>query len=409
VANPETLQPFRLKGQAPVYMVGLGHGAIHWFAMTVMVLLPYIRQDMSLTGVQVGALVSIFHLVSALTNVVSGPAIDITGRRALFQIIAVAIGGAGLLVFGFTANYVIMAAMMALMGVANNIWHPAGISFLSRLYPNNRGYVLSIHASGANLGDAVAPFVAGLLLVWFSWQETAVISSLPVFLVGLLLIIIVLPRDKVTQDGPKKGVGAADYVTGLKIMIKDKAVVGLCLMAAFRTSAQVGLYTFIPIYLVEVMKTSSVFMGTNMTAMQLTGVFASVIAGTASDKVGVRPIVMMGLTASTLIIAGLTFVSDELIYITCIAVLGFCLYAIRPVVHSWLMALVPDNMAGSATSLMFGIQSIFGAATPLIGGAIMDIYGIIYVFYFIAGMILVSNLIVFMLPKVDPGQQAAKP
>jgi MFS family permease len=401
----ETLQPFRLKGQGPVYMVGLGHGAIHWFAMTVMVLLPYIRQDLSLTGLQLGALVSIFHIVSAATNVFSGPAIDITGRRALFQILAVGIGGAGLLVFGFTANYIIMAAMMALMGVANNIWHPAGISFLSGLYPKNRGYVLSIHASGANLGDAIAPLAAGLLLVWFSWQETAVISSLPVFLVGLLLIIIILPKDKNIAEGTKRGVGVTDYVAGLKMMMKDKAVVGLCLMAAFRTSAQVGLFMFVPLYLVEVMNSSSVFMGANMTAMQLTGVAASLIAGTVSDKIGVRPIVMMGLTATTLIIAGLTFVQNEYIYIICIAVLGFCLYAIRPVVHSWLMALVPEHMAGSATSLMFGIQSIFGAATPLIGGAIMDIYGIIYVFYFIAAMMLISNLIVFMLPKVEPARK----
>ncbi|MGY8992108.1 MAG: MFS transporter, partial [Rhodospirillales bacterium] len=339
------------------------------------------------------------------TNVFSGPAIDITGRRALFQILAVGIGGAGLLVFGFTANYIIMAAMMALMGVANNIWHPAGISFLSGLYPKNRGYVLSIHASGANLGDAIAPLAAGLLLVWFSWQETAVISSLPVFLVGLLLIIIILPKDKNIAEGTKRGVGVTDYVAGLKMMMKDKAVVGLCLMAAFRTSAQVGLFMFVPLYLVEVMNSSSVFMGANMTAMQLTGVAASLIAGTVSDKIGVRPIVMMGLTATTLIIAGLTFVQNEYIYIICIAVLGFCLYAIRPVVHSWLMALVPEHMAGSATSLMFGIQSIFGAATPLIGGAIMDIYGIIYVFYFIAAMMLISNLIVFMLPKVEPARK----
>lgn len=402
MTTSETLQPFRLKGQAPVYMVGLGHGAIHWFAMTVMVLLPYIQKDLNISTFKIGLLVSIFHIVSAATNFFSGPAIDMTGRRALFQIIAIAIGGVGLLVFGFTANYVVMAIMMALMGVANNVWHPAGISFLSALYPNNRGYVLSIHASGANLGDAIAPFVAGVLLVWYTWQETAVISSLPVFFVCLLLILIVLPKDKITKDGKTRGVDLSDYVSGLKVITKDKAVVGLCIMAAFRTAAQVGLFTFIPLYLVNVLETSSVFMGSNMTAMQLTGVVASLIAGTASDKIGVRPIVMMGLTATTLIIAGLTFIQNEYIYITCIAVLGFCLYAIRPVVHSWLMALVPENMAGSATSLMFGIQSIFGAATPLIGGAIADAYGLIYVFYFIAGMMLASNLIVFILPKVDP-------
>ncbi|MEQ8165186.1 MAG: MFS transporter, partial [Alphaproteobacteria bacterium] len=151
---------------------------------------------------------------------------------------------------------------------------------------------------------------------------------------------------------------------------------------------------------------SPVVMGTGMMAMQVAGLIAAPIAGAASDRIGQRPIVLMGTTGTTIIIAALTFIDNELMYIVCIAVLGLCLYAIRPVVHSWLMHMVPEHLGGSATSLMFGIQSALAASMPVIGGAIADSYGLIAVFYFIAATMLISNLLVFILPKTAPARAA---
>jgi MFS family permease len=397
---------FRVQGQTPGYMVGLGHGAIHWVGMVVYVLLPYIRQDLGLSFVEAGTLVAIFHISSTVANIGSGLTVDMTGRRVLFQVVSVAVGGVSLIIFGLTANYLILAAMIALIGIANNFWHPAAIAFLSAQYPNNRGYVLSIHALGANVGDALAPLAVGALLGWISWQQVAIVNALPVFVVSFLLLLIVLPKDSLARDKTKRTLSFREYVSGLGGMVKDKAVMGLSLMAAFRTAAQVGLFTFLPLYFVDVLKASPVVMGTGMMAMQVAGVIAAPIAGAASDRIGQRPIVIMGTTGTTIIIAALTFIDNELMYISCIAVLGLCLYAIRPVVHSWLMHMVPDHLGGSATSLMFGIQSALAASMPVIGGVIADTYGLTSVFYFIAATMLISNLIVLILPKTAPVRAA---
>jgi MFS family permease len=63
------------------------------------------------------------------------------------------------------------------------------------------------------------------------------------------------------------------------------------------------------------------------------------------------------------------------------------------------MDMVPGEFAGSATSLMFGIQSILGALTPIIGGIVADQYGLIVVFYMLAGIMLFANILVLFVPR----------
>ena len=82
------------------------------------------------------------------------------------------------------------------------------------------------------------------------------------------------------------------------------------------------------------------------------------------------------------------------------------LYAVRPVVHSWMMDLTPDHLGGSATSLMFGTQSGFSIVMPIIGGMLADQYGLASVFYMLAGTILMTNILTLGLPKERPGTSA---
>ncbi len=82
----------------------------------------------------------------------------------------------------------------------------------------------------------------------------------------------------------------------------------------------------------------------------------------------------------------------------------------RPVVHSWMMEMAPASMGASATSLLFGAQSIANALIPLLGGVIADVYGLPAVFYLIAATMLCANALVLLLPQDNrPKSTVTKP
>jgi predicted MFS family arabinose efflux permease len=108
------------------------------------------------------------------------------------------------------------------------------------------------------------------------------------------------------------------------------------------------------------------------------------------------------------VIVALTFVGNATAYVVGISLLGFSMFAIRPVIQGWMMDLVPRRMAGSAISLMFSVQAFKAAITPLIGGVIADRYGLPAVFYFLGGVLLLANVVVFLLPKEETRAEAAE-
>jgi len=399
----------RLKGQSSIILVGLGHCGVHWVFAVFYILQPYIKRDLGISYTELGLLHSIFHFSSFAANFGSGFLADYTGRRVLLQAVAVAMGASALSVFGMADVYLLLGAMMVLIGVANNLWHPAAISFLSAQFPENRGYALSVHSFGASLGDTLAPVVAGGLLLVFSWQGAAAVSAVPVFLIAAALLIVLMPRD---VAGPEAGAGdrmtVGGYFAGLKALVSDRAIVGLSLMAGFRTMALFGLFMFLPLYMADVLGLEAVYLGIAMAAMQIGGFIAGPIAGIWSDHIGRRPIVMGGLLVTTLTILALTVVSSGVVYVTCVAVLGFGLYAIRPVVHSWMMDITPPAFSGSAASFMFGVQGLMTTLLPTAGGFIADQYGLAAVFYLIAGLMLCANAMAFLLPGAARQEPSAE-
>ena len=401
IAAIERLTGLEWKNQGTVFLVGLGHAGTHWIIGSIYVLLPFIQRDLQLSYTAVGALFTIFHFSAFGANFCSGLLVDVTGRRVMLMVASLSLGAAAFMAFGWALEMTFLVAMMVLIGGTNNLWHPPAISFLSRLYPNNRGYALSIHAFGASFGDIMAPLAMGVLLVGLTWQSTVKISALPVFILAAVIGVLLIARDSVPsgQNGEKKrGLSLAEYFEGIAILLRDRGVVGLALMAGVRSMAQSGLLLFIPLYLANVLKVGPTLVGIGIAAMQFGGMIAGPIAGTWSDRVGRRPVVLAGLSGSTIVIAALTLAGNEVLFIAGISLLGFMLFAVRPVVHSWMMDLTPPAMAGSATSVMFGSQSLLSGAAPLAGGLIADTWGLAVVFYALAGTMLVANVMVYLLP-----------
>ena len=400
IAAFERFTGMEWRGQGPAVVVAGGHAATHWITGTLYVLVPFITKDLGLSYTQAGGLISVFYTASFAANAGSGAVVDITGRRVLIMALSLLIGAVALMGAGFAQSIWLLVGMVIIIGLTNNIWHPAAISYLSRLYPQNKGYVLSVHTLGASFGDMLAPVSAGALLVWMGWQGTATVSALPVFLVAAV-IALSLRRSSVgaaeSSETSANAMSFRAYLDGLADLIKNRVVLSLCLMSAFRSMAQNGLFLFLPLFMVDVLGFGSVLLGIALMSMQIGGIFAGPLAGAVSDRMGRRPIMVAGMAGTTLAILGPTA------FIAAMAALGFALFAVRPVIHSWVMDLTPAGMGGSAVSVLFGTQSALSALVPVAGGYIADLWGLKIVFYLLAGTVLIATLMAALIADKPRG------
>jgi MFS family permease len=193
-----------------------------------------------------------------------------------------------------------------------------------------------------------------------------------------------------------------DYFGGLRDLFKNRAVVTLCLMSGFRTVTLMGLLMFLPLYLADEMGLAATAVGATLMAMQIGGLIATPLAGIWSDRSGRRPVVMAGFTGTTVVLAVITLLDSQMLLVAGVSLLGFSLYAARPVMHSWMMDITPPHLSGSSMSLLFGTQSAFNFALPPLAGLIADTWGLTAVFYLLAGTILIANLMVLAVPKSEP-------
>ena len=400
-----------------VWLISAGHGLTHWYPATFYVLLPLIGKELGLSYTQIGFLMSAQHIAGALSNLPGGMLVDAIGKNGYLMAASLFWVGFPYALMSLTHSMWMLVVCVMLVGIGNNLWHPAAIPTLAYGYPQRKGLVLSFHGMGGNIGEALAPLAAGALLAWFTWREVVVINIVPGLVMATLILMMVgaLATTRAQDDGKDKDVnaGIADtwnarqYLHDLGTLLRDRTLMLICISGGFRTLTQVGLLVFLPVYLAYEQGYSPIAVGLCMTVLQVAGLIAGPIAGHVSDKVGRQKVVLSSMLLTGVTIIGMVLVGQSFAFIIFVALVGFFLYAMRPVMQAWAVENTPKRLAGTGVGLQFTILAIGGSIAPATFGLIADTWSVYAGFYFLAGTIIAANLLVLFVPRTGGSRPAA--
>ncbi len=265
---------------------------------------PFLAKDLGLTYSQVGVIISLRQLMSALVNLPAGAVVDTLGRRSLFMSLALAWAALPYLLISLTSSYAVILLSMGVVGVGSFLWHPAAITALSELYPTRRGYGLALHELGANLGDTLTPLAAGFLLAALNWRHVLLIIVAAGLLITLAVIWMMAHAHRRRGAAPSRTLAAKDYVHGLGLLLRNGPLLILAMVSGVRAMTQLGLSTFLPLYLLNELHLPAALMGLYLAVVQGSGMIATPIAGALSDRLGPKRIATAGMLTTSLIILG---------------------------------------------------------------------------------------------------------
>ena len=202
-------QPLRQDAQV-IGLVGLAHCISHFSQLLLAPLFPWLKDAFAVSYTELGALLTIFFVVSCVVQALSGFWVDKYGPR---PILFAGLGLLGVAALGFAAStsWAMLALFSVIAGTGNGVFHPVDYTLLNRKIAKPRlGHAYSVHGITGSLGWALAPAMLVPITLATSWRVALLCAAGLVFVV---MLVLWLKRDVLQMPplpAPADKAGAAE-------------------------------------------------------------------------------------------------------------------------------------------------------------------------------------------------------
>lgn len=380
-----------------VGLLTFSHAIQHFYAAGLALTYPFVIADFHISYSSLGIVLAISGVVGGLLQGAAGIARRFSARFLLSgQNLSLALAT----LLGAMSPGFAFFALMRLVG-ALVLWpqHPVGSAYLSEMFPNKRGSVLSWHTTGGTIGTLLIPIATTALIAGYGWRTALVALSIPMALGGFVILgsLPLEPNHRNRIESVPSSSDDTDQPSMISQVRSSKAAM-LVVIASTVSAAGRGLgvlTAFVPLYLKSGAHLPTVTVGIIYTLMTIGGVIGPLAAGWLSDIVG-RKGVLIAAYLGGAVMLGLFVQHYSSVWILAVVslLLGTLAFSESPLIQSLFSDTVGHKQARSAFGIFFAIAYGVGALWMAVIGFLIDQYGFQTAFYAMAASFLASALLI---------------
>ncbi len=392
-------------GLRTLTLISAAHWVSHFHMLVLPMLFPFLKATLGVGYIELGFALTVFAVVSALTQAPTGYLVDHFGARKIL-LIGLCLGGLSLILIGLHLNYTLLVASAVLLGLANSAYHPADYAILAAHMDEARmGRAFSIHTFAGYLGSAVAPAIVAALVTWVGGVGALIVSGAVGPLVALSLMLFGVPEASAVHH---RGAGGKKP----KQSIISPALIVLTIFFMLLGLSNAGISNFGLVALMNgfgaTFSTANVALTAYLAASAI-GVLAGGFLADHTERHGQVAAVCFGINTMIVLLIAIVALPPALLTIAMTAA-GFLGGVIAPSRDMLVRNAAPAGAAGRAFGIVSTGFNFSGILSPLLFGFVMDqhlprwVFGISALF-----MLLTVALAPFTERKSDESAARAEP
>jgi MFS family permease len=325
---------------------------------------------------------------------------DVFGRRKVLLFAAFVFASAPFLYLGVNSWWT-LALVRFYHGFATAIFMPVAEASVASLFPTKLGERISLFNSATAVGRVLAPFLGGYILFvtnesFFTLYVAIGIAGVTTFVIALLflaekktLAVGALPVEKLSRKMFNR------WVT----IIQNKSVLGVSFVQAVQYFVFGSVEFFLVGYLTDIVKLDIFSVGIIAGCEIVALVIARPLIGRISDRIGRTKPIIVGILASSIIVAAIPFTTLFPVLLALAVAYGVSFAAVLSSTSPLVSELVPTTLVGASMGLLSTTMDIGQTLGPIISGLIFASYLRYSGLFLTLSSLLIASGIIFLLSK----------